>query len=306
MSADTTSSLNHVDREIRSQPQAWARALDLLPGLADVLPQPGERVAVIGCGTSWFMATAYASLREQLGAGETDSFAASQLPTGRDYDRVVAISRSGTTTEILRAAQATRSPVVSLTAIHDSPVAAVSDQTLVLDFADEQSVVQTVFATTVLTLLRGSLGVPLDGVIAQAAQVLADPTPFPVELEDADQVTYLGQGWAYGIAQEAALKMRESAQLWTEAYPQMEYRHGPISIAQPGRGVWVFGQPVEGLLADIAATGATVIDDDLDPVADLVRAQLLAVRRAQLSGLDPDRPRSLARSVVLSDSARPS
>ena len=112
-----------------------------------------------------------------------------------------------------------------------------------LDFADEQSVVQTVFATTVLMLLRGSLGESLGPVIAagrgRSSTVGAAPRR---ELESADQITFLGQDWAYGIAQEAALKMREAAQLWTESYPQMEYRHGPIAIAQPGRAVWVFGQ----------------------------------------------------------------
>jgi fructoselysine-6-P-deglycase FrlB-like protein len=118
-------------------------------------------------------------------------------------------------------------------------------------------------------------------------------------LEQAGQFTFLGQGWAHGVAREAALKMREAAQLWTEAYPQMEYRHGPISIAEPGRVVWVFGEPVPGLVDDVAATGATVVCDPLDPVPDLVRVQLLAVRMARRLGLDPDRPRSLTRSVVL-------
>ena len=93
----------------------------------------------------------------------------------------------------------------------------------------------------------------------------------------ASQYTFLGQGWAHGIAREAALKMREASRSWTESYPQMEYRHGPISIAEPGRVVWVFGAPVPGLLDDVSATGATVVSDDLDPVSDLVRVQRLAV-----------------------------
>ena len=59
---------------------------------------------------------------------------------------------------------------------------------------------------------------------------------------DAEQVTFLGRGWTIGLAEEAALKLRESAQLWTEAYPAMEYRHGPISIAAPGRVVWALGE----------------------------------------------------------------
>src|SRR5690242_18119145 len=93
----------HVAREINSQPESWTQARALLPRVSDVLPQPGERVAVIGCGTSWFMAEAYSTLRERSGQGETDAFAASRFPAHRAYDRVLALSRSGTTTEVLRA-----------------------------------------------------------------------------------------------------------------------------------------------------------------------------------------------------------
>jgi fructoselysine-6-P-deglycase FrlB-like protein len=291
MTLDST----YVSREIAKQPQAWAQAQDLLAGIAGQLPQPGERVAVIGCGTSWFMAAAYAALREAAGAGETDAFAASQWPTARPYDRVLAISRSGTTTEVLRAISSAASPVTAITGVHDSPVADRATSTIVLDFADEQSVVQTVFATTTLMLLRASLGEPLDIVSAQAAQVLDGAYALDPAVEAAAQFTFLGQGWAAGV------KMREAARAWTESYPQMEYRHGPISIAEPGRVVWVFGQPVPGLFDDITVTGATTVDSDLDPVADLVRVQLLSVRLAEQQGLNPDRPRNLTRSVVLTE-----
>jgi fructoselysine-6-P-deglycase FrlB-like protein len=295
----TSAEVPFVSREIQAQPAAWARAAELAAQVADVLPQSGERVAVLGCGTSWFVAGAYAALRERLGHGATDAFAASQFPAGRRYDRVVAISRSGTTTEVIRAVEQLDGRVVAITGGRDCPVAAASDDTVALDFADEQSVVQTVFATTALMLLRASVGDPVDTAIAQATKLLDAPLELPHGVDVADQYAFLGQGWAYGVAQEAALKMREAAQLWTEAYPQMEYRHGPISIAEPGRAVWVFGDPVPDLREDIAATGAILIDDDLDPVADLVRVQLLAVQRAQRQGLDPDRPRHLTRSIVL-------
>jgi fructoselysine-6-P-deglycase FrlB-like protein len=298
MTTDST----HVAREIHRQPAAWTRAGELLPDVAGRLPQRGERVAVTGCGTSWFMASAYAALREELGEGETDAFAAGQFPAGRRYDRVVAISRSGTTTEVVRTIESVRSPVVALTAVPGSPVHEAADAAIVLDFADEQSVVQTVFATTALMLLRASLGSPIEPVVQQATRVLEDADAVPPQLLAAEQVTFLGQGWPYGIALEAALKMREAAQAWTEAYPQMEYRHGPISIAAPDRAVWVFGTPVDGLAEEIAVTGAELVDADLDPVADLVRAQLLATRRAERQGLDPDRPRHLTRSVVLNPS----
>jgi fructoselysine-6-P-deglycase FrlB-like protein len=271
----------------------------MVPDVRGLLPRAGERVAVIGCGTSWFMACAYAQRREALGLGVTDYFSASQFPTERGYDRVVAISRSGTTTEVVRAIEAITAPTVALTAVDDSPVAEAADETIVLAFADEESVVQTLFATTILMLLRASLDETLTPVVDQAAAVLGGAYPIDPAARHAQQISFLGQGWAYGVAQEAGLKLRESAQLWTEAYPQMEYRHGPIAVAEPGRAVWIFGQPVAGIVADIAATGASLVADDLDPVADLVRAQLLAVERARALGLDPDRPRNLTRSVVL-------
>src|SRR3954465_10281108 len=91
----------HVDEEIASQPACWRRATELARTAAMALPRRGHRVAVIGCGTSWFIAQAYASLREAAGHGETDAFAASEMPRARRYDRVLCISRSGTTTEVL-------------------------------------------------------------------------------------------------------------------------------------------------------------------------------------------------------------
>jgi fructoselysine-6-P-deglycase FrlB-like protein len=279
--------------------------LALVPDFADALPRTGERIAVLGSGTSWFMAIAYAGLREAAGLGETDAFATSEFRAARRYDRIVVISRSGTTTEAIRAMAATSAPVTALTAVADSPVAQAADHAVVLDFADEQSVVQTVFATTALMLLRASLGKPLDRVIAQATDILTAEAGVPVDVERARQFTFLGSGWVYGVALEAGLKMREAAQLWTESYPQLEYRHGPISIAQPGRAVWLFGTPEEDILRDVRATGATVVAEDLDPVADLVRVQALAVRRAQAGGLDPDRPRALTRSVVLDPDGTP-
>jgi fructoselysine-6-P-deglycase FrlB-like protein len=151
-------------------------------------------------------------------------------------------------------------------------------------------------------MLRASLGESVEPAAAQARAVLAGQHPVDPALLTVDQISFLGRRWAFGIAQEAALKCREASRLWTESYPQMEYRHGPVAIAQPGRAVWVFGRPVAGLADEVRLTGALLVDDDLDPVVDLVRAQLLAVERAEAAGLDPDRPRSLTRSVVLAES----
>ena len=156
---------------------------------------------------------------------------------------------------------------------------------MTLPFADERSVVQTRFATTALALLRAALGEDLGRPSPTPSRAVADD--LDPALVDAEQFTFLGRGWTVGLAHEAALKMREAAQSWTEAYPAMEYRHGPISIAAPGRVTWYFGEPPAGLADDVAATGARFETGTLDPMAELVRAQRVA-SPAPGEGLDPD------------------
>jgi fructoselysine-6-P-deglycase FrlB-like protein len=290
----------HVSDEIISQPQCWERAAQLAD--APGLPEPGERVAVIGCGTSWFMAMSYAGLREAAGLGETDAFTASEFPSGRRYDRVVAICRSGMTTEIGQALRSVRAgtPTTELTAVPGTFISDLATDVVDLSFADEESVVQTRFATTALALLRAHLGADLSQAIADCRETVG--TCVPDEWVDAGQIAFLGKGWTIGLANEAALKCREASLSFVEAYPAMDYRHGPISLAEPGRLVWMFGEPIPGLEAQVCATGATWISSERDPLADLVLAQKLAVVRGLARGLDPDHPRHLTRAVVLSES----
>jgi fructoselysine-6-P-deglycase FrlB-like protein len=291
--------MSHVEHELNSQPECWIRAAEQTGRYRDALPKPGERVAIVGCGTSYFMAQAAAALREGAGRGETDAFAASEFPYGRPYDRVVALTRSGTTTEVLGllAELRGRTRTTAVTGDPDTPVASAADDLVVLDFADERSVVQTRFATTALTLLRAHLGLHTDSVVADARTALT--TPLPEGLADCTQFTFLGRGWTVGLAHEAGLKMREASLSWTEAYPAMEYRHGPISITTAGTATWMLGDAPEGLARQVRATGALWIDGTLDPLAELVRVQRLAVAVAAARGLDPDRPRHLTRSVIL-------
>ncbi|WP_181010298.1 SIS domain-containing protein [Streptomyces sp. SM14] len=313
--------ISRTAAEIATQPACWRRSAELAAHLGDAFPATGERVAVVGCGTSWFIAQSCAALRETSGAGETDAWPASGFPVGRRYDRVVLISRSGTTTEVLELAAALRGSAVltGVSADGSAPLAAAVDHAVVLDHADEQSVVQTRFATSALALFRAALGESLDAAVADAERALAGE--LPAAAVTAEQHTFLGTGWTYGLAQEAALKLREAAGAWTEAYPAMEYRHGPISVTGPGRAVWVFGGLPVGLEEEIGATGGALVagsdphrsagrgtalsgGEPLDPMADLVRAQRLAVAVALEAGLDPDTPRHLTRSVILGEGGR--
>jgi fructoselysine-6-P-deglycase FrlB-like protein len=290
--------MTYVEDEIASQPDCWRRAAADAVNHRGVLPRPGERVAVVGCGTSWFIAQAYAALREQAGHGETHAHAASEFPAARRYDRAVAITRSGTTTEVLDLIEHLAPvPTVVICADPRSPAVRRADDAIPLEYADEQSVVQTRFATTTLALLRAHLGQDVGAAIGAAEQAVTGD--LPLSPSTVEQITFLGRGWTVGLASEAALKCREAATLWTEAYPAMEYRHGPISIAAAGRTVWALGEVPAGLATEVRDTGAQFVHSGLDPMADLIRIQRLAVAVAGHRGLDPDRPRHLTRSVML-------
>ncbi|GAA3775392.1 SIS domain-containing protein [Microbacterium kribbense] len=293
--------MNITSTEIDSQPQVWRHSLALLDRARDLLTRPGERVLVFGCGTSAFVAEAFAWLRERAGLGETDAAYASEPHPWRPYDAVIGISRSGTTTEVIDALAAVPRGVrrIVVTGVGDSPAARAADDVLLLDFADERSVMQTRFPTTFLFLARAAFGEDVSALPEQAEAALSAPGPQPPD--GFDHVVYLGRGWTYGLAQEAALKIREAAQAWAESYPLLDYRHGPLAVAHAGSLVWLLGTQDADLEREIAGTGATVVSRAAaDPLVELALAQRLAVDTAVAHGLDPDTPRGLTRSIVLS------
>lgn len=287
--------------EIVSQPECWTRAHRHGASAPAGLPASGERVLVLGCGTSYYVAAAYAWLREQGGHGVTDAVIASELPPVlRDYDRVLAISRSGTTTEVSQALAGLPSglPVTAILGELGTPIGAAATHIIDLSYADERSVVQTRFPTTLLVLLRTHLGagqVEVAEWIAQARSALAAGPASPAPR----QLVVLATGWAAALAQEAALKCRESAGMWAEAYASGEYRHGPISVAGPGTLVWALTPLTAVQTEAIEATGATVRQGGLDPLVELVSLQQHAVGWAAAAGRDADVPAHLSRSVVV-------
>ena len=81
----------------------------------------------------------------------------------------------------------------------------------------------------------------------------------------------------------------------------LDYRHGPLAVAHPGSLVWILGAADDDLARDIRTTGAVVVQSTgEDPLIELALAQRFAVRVAESRGLDPDQPRHLTRSIVLS------
>jgi fructoselysine-6-P-deglycase FrlB-like protein len=290
----------HLAAELATQPDDWLTARDLAREHAGLLPQPGERVAILGCGSSLYVGHAVAAKREAAGLGETDAWPAGDTVPDRPYDRIVAITRSGTTTEVLDALDrlAGRAPVTVITADPTSPVAD-RGEVISLEYADEKSVVQSRTMTSAVAMFRWHLGEDLSGAVEEAREVLALDESWFDELRRIDQFSFVGAGWTYGLAEEAALKLKESTQAWTESWHQSEYRHGPISIAEPGRAVWAFGPLIPNFERDVKATGATLLHSDLDPLAELLKVHRLCLLRATDRGLDADRPRNLTRSIIL-------
>jgi fructoselysine-6-P-deglycase FrlB-like protein len=306
--------MSYLTDEIASQPGCWSTAIEMAGAARSALPGPGERVAAIGCGSSLNVARCYAALREAAGQGETDAFPASEVPADRRYDRLVYISRTGTTTEVLdalrHAPRGTRT--TAITAGPEEALAREARDVVLLDFADERSVVSSRFITSSIVLLRAHLAGPgaRAGAVADAralADICALPAavalelgrPLPPDLAERAEFTFLGCGWAAAVAAEAALKLREASRTWAESYPAMEYRHGPISVSDENTVVWALGEIPADLLADARRTGATVIASDADPLVGLIGAQRLAATLAERKGVDPDQPRALSRSVIL-------
>jgi glucosamine--fructose-6-phosphate aminotransferase (isomerizing) len=197
--------------------------------------------------------------------------------------------------QALDALAGTRRTVI--TADPESAVATLGEHVLDMSFADELSVVQTRFPTSLLVLWRSQLGERMDDAIADCGRVLSEPQP--VEHAPFGHFVFLGRGWTIGLAHEAALKMRESAQAWSESHPALDYRHGPISAAGVDSVVVSMGGVDDDLLEDVRATGASVLDPDLDPLVRLVVCQRLALAAGEARGLDVDHPRHLTRSVIL-------
>jgi glucosamine--fructose-6-phosphate aminotransferase (isomerizing) len=265
---------------------------------------------------------------------------ASTVPAGVPLVAFV-LSRSGSTSEAVLAARHLREHVpaariVSVSCRPDSELARHAHLAIELPDAAERSVVMTRSFTSMLLalgLIAATIGGDGDAVRelerlpALGRDGMADAEAFAERLgEDTglDAFVYLGLGPNHGLAQEATLKLKEMTQVPCEAYSPLEFRHGPISMIEPGSAVVLLGGSREedylpDLERDLARHGAHVakVSPHGSAVADTVLrlpaglsdvargplylppVQLLAYYRARAIGLNPDQPRNLDQVVVL-------
>jgi glucosamine--fructose-6-phosphate aminotransferase (isomerizing) len=288
-----------TEAEIATQPDYWQKAYKMGRSVHKGMPTAEESVLLMGCGTSYYIAAAYAALRNLQGLGETDAVIASDYrPTSRKYDRVIAISRSGTSLDLIEAIAriVDGTPVTVILGETGTPLEALATDIIDFSFADEQSVVQTRFPTSLLTFFRAQLGLSdleFDALFSSVKETLErDLLHQPVK-----QLVILGSHWASFLAEEAALKCRESAGIWVESYSTAEFRHGPISVAGEGSLVWALSELSDDEITAIKSTGATLHQSSNDPQVELAYIQRHAVEWARQAGRDADNPQYLSRSV---------
>jgi len=168
---------------------------------------------------------------------------ASEHALHRGYDRILVVSRSGTTTEVVDVLRAMPAGVATPDHRSAAPGRAAAEQVVVLDEVDERSVVQTRFATTTLALLRAQLGHDWGRSPSRAARHCAPRC----RRRSSRPTAHLPRpGVDDGLAHEAALKLRESAQLWTESYRR--WSTGTADQHRRARRVtWAFGELPDGL-----------------------------------------------------------
>jgi glucosamine--fructose-6-phosphate aminotransferase (isomerizing) len=332
-------------QEIHSQPEAWSAALDLLSGIRksilDLEPAKRyEQILFTGCGSTYYLALAAASSTQELTGLATRGLPASELwlypkssYTGKTL--LVAVSRSGETTETLRACDAflagKRGDLLTLSCYEDMPLAKMGMLNIVLPSGKEQSVAQTrafstlYLGTVALTCLwasRADLFAALAGLPESGRRVIQHSIPLTTELgQDMtfDRFYWLGSGPRYGLASELSLKMKEMSLSHSEPFHFLEFRHGPKSMvtksslvvglrstinAAPETAVLGDVRALGGKVVDIAESGAGVqfesgVDEAVRNILYLPIGQLIAFERSLAKGLNPDRPHNLDSVVKL-------
>jgi glucosamine--fructose-6-phosphate aminotransferase (isomerizing) len=338
-------------QEIVEQPEAWAAAIRSFdaaaPDIARLFHERSpDEVVFTGCGSSYYLSMTAAAAFQQVASLRAKAVPASEIlqfpgsifvPGG--HPLLVASSRSGTTTETLRALEVARRrgiATLSLTCAHRSPLARGADLCIHSPKGHEESVVMTKSFSSLLLL-----GLLLAASRAETATLRRDLTRLPILGKrvikvalnltgdlgaDSTHFVFLGGGPAHGIAWEGMLKMTEMARRPAVAYHPLEFRHGPIAVAGPGTVVVFFGTRAGArleadLARDLREHGAIVVnlrdewrgaaevdvdvalgvrlDDGARCLLYLPFAQALAYHRAVGAGLDPDRPRHLSSVVRL-------
>ena len=335
----------HTRNEIFSQPEAWADALNVVEkaqaALEPLLQDDYEQVLFTGCGSTYYLSLSAAALFQELTGriaravpgGELLLNGQTVLSSGKTL--LVAVSRSGSTTETVRAVQQfkqqKRGPVLVITNYGDQPLAGLADCAIVIEKGQEESVAQTrsfasmfVAATALAAVAAGNeiLLKEMKKLPEAGRKLLAEYEPLAREFGEnlaLDRFYFLGSGFRYGLACEVNLKMKEMTLSHSEPFHFLEFRHGPMSMVN--KNAVVIGMLSEanfrhektvleemnllgGRIFALAESHADIsfksqIPEQVRAVLYLPVLQLMAYYRSIAKGLNPDRPTNLTAVVKL-------
>jgi glutamine---fructose-6-phosphate transaminase (isomerizing) len=247
--------------EILSQPETWRQCLSELESsgaIGEILEEAKSRTewTFIGCGSSFYLAEAAAASWTLLTGLRARAVPASEILLfpgmsvhAPENAQAVVISRSGRTSEAVKAAQVLsqehRLPTLGVTCAADSQLEEACDNTIRLLAADEKSMVMTRSFSSMLLALQVLAGEKSGKTeIASSLERMADHfagrvRAFSAQVEEfvarhslADYV-FLGQGPFYALAREASLKITEMSCSYSRAFHTLEFRHGPKAIVSP-------------------------------------------------------------------------
>jgi glucosamine--fructose-6-phosphate aminotransferase (isomerizing) len=278
--------------EILSQPRCWEECLLSLGRMETIrricthLPSDGEWLFT-GCGTSYYIALSAAASFTSITGMPARAVPASEilffpdLVLGKHHTVVpVLISRSGRTTEVVRAAQYLERErgirTIAVTCYEHEQLAQSCTLPIVLEAAAEKSTVMTrSFSSMLLALQFLAASIADKGPLLEELRLLPalcaemfDRVPGLVRdfvsSNDLENYSFLGQGPFFGIANEAMLKVMESSCSYAEVFHSLEFRHGPKSIVNPRSLVGLFlsddAYAAElDLLEEMKALGATTM-----------------------------------------------
>ncbi|WP_296257243.1 MULTISPECIES: SIS domain-containing protein [unclassified Pseudomonas] len=317
--------MNVTERVIVEQFPFWSAALTQpLPTLN------AATIVVVGCGTSYYLAQVVASALNLNGrraiavpGGEWARRPEAYLADTTDV-QVIALSRSGESTETVQAVQASRVrglKTLGITCESASSLATCSDEVLFAPTHAMEGIVMSSSASLMLLLGLRLAGVKVDADIAAQAELALQSldrqlTDTPLSRT---HFVYLGGGAYYGLASEGALKLQEMSLTYTQVFHPMEYRHGPISLVDDATCVVLIYSPQTRdeeakLYTELKDKGALVIgfggpgdlyvdlvQTGLDRSLEILPAlQLFGERLAQYKKLDSTAPRHLTKVVRLS------
>jgi glucosamine--fructose-6-phosphate aminotransferase (isomerizing) len=315
--------MNVTERVIREQFPFWNGALDI------ALPSPGAGLNVIvGCGTSFYLAMSIAAAFNSRGHMAIAVPGAEWARRRTDYAArqdltVIALSRSGESSETVQAVEVSRKAGISTIAItceKESSIARAAEVVVFAPTHPNEGIVMTSSASIMLLLGLRMAGIKINAHIAATAEALmikAD-TDISRVIQGRSHFVYLGAGLLYGLATEGALKLQEMSLSYSQSFHPMEYRHGPISLVDDKTFVVAIynadtAAEEAGVIRDVQDKGAFVLafggpgDLTLDvPAGNADRAlavlavlQILGERVAEMRGVDTEAPRHLSKVVVL-------